>query len=351
MRMAVIENDRLRVVVALDRGAEIVEFGGQGNGGVRVDPLLRLPDRLRPAGDATRAGADGDMGFMDRYAGGWQEILPNGGSPSEHAGVRYGQHGDIALVPWSFDVLVDRADEATVACTGRSAAAPLAIERRMTLRSDRPVLLIEETLTNESDGPVDAMWGHHVAFGRPFLEDGGRIHTSGRTVTVHDPFPGDQVRRLIPGAAGTWPVVAGPTGPIDLSVVPAPGVEHAMEMCYLSEFDGPAWYAISGRSAGFALRWDGDLFRYLWLWQELESGGGYPGWGSLYAVALEPWTSFPTNGLAAAVQRGTQLVVPARGEIHTTLVAALFDPAGPVELVDADGTIRFREGETAPATV
>ena len=344
--MAVIENDRLRVVVALDRGAEIVEFQGHDTSGGRVDPLLRLPDRLRPAGDATRSVVDSDMVFMDRYAGGWQEILPNGGSPSEHAGARYGQHGDITLVPWSFDVLIDRADEVSVACRGRSAAAPLAIERRMTLSSDRPVLVVEETLTNESDEPVDAMWGHHVAFGRPFLDAGGKIHTSGRSVTVHDPLAGDQARRLTPGATGTWPVLPGAAGPVDLSVVPAPDVEHAMEMCYVSDFDGPAWYAISGRSTGFALRWDGDLFRYLWLWQDLESSGGYPGWGSIYAVALEPWTSFPTDGLAAAVQRGTQLVVPARGQIQTTLTAALFDPAGTVDLVDTDGTVHFRSSET-----
>ena len=88
--------------------------------------------------------------------------------------------------------------------------------------------------------------------------------------------------------------------------------------------------------------WDADLFRWLWLWQELATGTGSPWWGRVYTVALEPWTSYPTLGLAEAVRRGTQLVVPPNGTVETSLVAVAFaDDGRPVTGVEPDGTVRF----------
>jgi hypothetical protein len=111
-------------------------------------------------------------------------------------------------------------------------------------------------------------------------------------------------------------------------------------MAYLTDFDGPAWYALTNveRRVGFAMRWDGALFRYLWLWQELGSGTGYPWWGRSYAVALEPWTSYPTLGLAEAVARGTQLVLQPGQTVATRLTASVYAGLSAVAGVAEDGT-------------
>ena len=346
MRMAVLENDHLRVTVALDRGAEIVEFRSLPGG---ADPLLRLPGGIRdPRASAPSVAASGGS-FLDHYAGGWQEILPNGGPAVTWRGAEYGQHGEVSLVPWTLEVLEDEPDRVSVVCRVRALRTPLLLERRMTIRADRAAVFLDERLTNECGEDLDVMWGHHVAFGRPFLDGETRIHTSARRVRIEGELVGFEPRRAAIGHDGTWPIVPAPAGSgdgasglVDLSIVPNAASAAGREMAYLSAFDGPAWYAITSADAGFAMRWDGDLFPYLWLWQEFGAGAGYPWWKRLHTVALEPWTSFPTLGLSEAVRRGTQLVVPAGSTIETSLVAAAFVPAATdITGIEADGGVAF----------
>ena len=346
MRMAVLENDHLRVVVALDRGAEIVEFRTKAND---VDPLLHLPGGPRdPHGAHPSIGASGGS-FLDLYAGGWQEILPNGGQAATHRGAEYGQHGEVSLVPWSLDVLEDEPDRVSVRCRVRGLRTPFLLERRMTIRDDRAALFLDERLTNEAGEDLDLMWGHHVAFGRPFLDRGARIYTSAQTILAEDELPDYGPRRVAPGHAGPWPWTTAPDGSaLDLRVVPDPALATGREMCYLSDFAGEAWYAIASPGHGFALRWDAGVFKYLWLWQEFASGTGYPWWKRTYAVALEPWTSYPTLGLPEAVRRGTQLILPAGGSVETSLVAVGFVPAGEVTGVGVNGDVLF--GPSSPGT-
>src|SRR5262249_12763335 len=94
----------------------------------------------------------------------------------------------------------------------------------------------------------------------------------------------------------------------------------------LTDFDRGAWYAITNpeRQVTFALGWDSNVFRYLWLWQELDYAKGYPWWGRTYTVALEPWTSYPTLGLPEAVARKTQLTLAAGQSVSTWLSAVVF---------------------------
>ena len=312
--MAILENDHLRVVIALDRGAEIVEFRSKADD---ADPLLRLPGGPRdPRATLPSIGGAGGS-FLDVYAGGWQEILPNGGPAATHRGVEYGQHGEISLVPWTLDILEDES-AAGVGPVHASAGlrTPFLLERTMTIRADRAALFLDERLTNESGDDLDLMWGHHVAFGRPFLDRGARIWTSARAIVAEDPMAGFEPRRVQPGHTGAWPIATAPDGSaVDLSVVPDAASAAGREMCYLSDFDGDAWYAIASRDHGFAMRWDAEVFKYLWLWQEFTPTGGYPWWKRVYTVALEPWTSFPTLGLPEAVRRGTQLVLPAGASV------------------------------------
>jgi galactose mutarotase-like enzyme len=347
MRMAVLENEHLRVVVALDRGAEIVEFRAKQ---FDLDPLLHMPGGPRTADTVTPAMTSAATAFVDLYAGGWQEILPNGGPPSIHAGASYGQHGEVSLLPWTLEVEEDRTDRISVVCRVRAASLPLLLERRMTLLADRLALYLDERLTNDGPDDVDVMWGHHVAFGRPFLDRGGRIDTPARRVLVHDELPGSSRRRLAPGQDAVWPIARGVDGgELDLRVLPPPGAERTQEMCYLTAFPEAAWYAISAPPLGFAMRWDRDVFKYLWLWQELEAGTGHPWLGRTYAVALEPWTSYPTDGLAEAVRRGTHLVVPANDTVETSLVAVAFETDG-AEVGDVwpDGAVSLASSPLDP---
>jgi hypothetical protein len=212
----------------------------------------------------------------------------------------------------------------------------------MTIERGRATLQLHERLTNEANQPLDMMWGHHIAFGLPFLQEGVWIDTSARQMLVHEAGEAFEPRRLQPGQTAAWPrALAGDGTPLDMSYVPPRTQASGREMAYLTDFDGPAWYAITNPSqrAGFALRWDSTVFRYLWLWQEFGAAGGYPWWRRTYTMALEPWTSYPTLGLPTAIERGTQLVLQPSQTITTRLVATAFSGIDRIAAVEVDGTV------------
>lgn len=339
MRMAILENELLRVLILLDKGAEIIEFRYKP---LDLDPLLRMPGEMRNPVHGQPSIASASGGYLDYYVGGWQEILPNGGAAATHMGAEYGQHGEVCLVPWSCEILEDGPERASLRCSVRTLRTPLLLERTMTIERGRATLILDERLTNEAGEAVDMMWGHHVAFGLPFLQEGARIDTSARRLLAHEQSEVFEPRRIQPGQTATWPQVSTADGStLDMSQVPPRAQMSGREMSYLSDFDGPAWYALTSQhqQAGFALRWDSAVFRYLWLWQEFGAASGYPWWRRTYTMALEPWTSYPTQGLPTAVERGTQLTLQPGQTIATQLVATAFSGFDRVVGVEADGTV------------
>jgi hypothetical protein len=73
------------------------------------------------------------------------------------------------------------------------------------------------------------------------------------------------------------------------------------------------------------VEWDATVMPYLWFWQEFGGTIGYPWYGRHYNVGLEPFTSYPTNGLAEAVANGTALELPPRGRRDFWLTATVID--------------------------
>jgi hypothetical protein len=114
-------------------------------------------------------------------------------------------------------------------------------------------------------------------------------------------------RRVAPDQRPTWPIAATPDGgTIDLSVLPPRGTLG--EIVYLTNFkDG--WYEVEhpGNGVRFRVEWDAATMPYLWYWQEFGASEGYPWWGRHYNIGLEPFSSYPSNGLPEAVENGTAL--------------------------------------------
>lgn len=341
LRAAVIENELLRVTVLLDRGAEIVELRHKPTD---IDPLLRLPVPINDPARATMSIAGTVGSYMDMYLGGWQEIAPSGGPTNTHQGVEYGQHGEVSLLPWQSVVLEDTPERVTVRCSVRGVRSPIRIVRDMTLVRGSACLMLNETLYNDAGEDFDVMWGHHIAYGLPFLQNGARIHTSAARVMTHDVMPGFIPRRAEVGIEAPWPVVPGADGaPLDLSVVPPVSEAQGRELAYITDYPDDAWYTLYSEdlNLGVAVAWDAQVFKHVWLWQELAWAKGFPWWGRSYAVALEPWSSHPSSGLAEAVARGTQLIIPAHGHVTTFLTAGLYQDARTPMRVAPDGTIEF----------
>ncbi|HET7559406.1 MAG TPA: DUF4432 family protein, partial [Limnochordia bacterium] len=209
LRTVILENELLRVGVLADKGTEIFEFLYKP---LDVDFLYLAPRGVQNPRHDTPSVAPQNGGFLDAYSGGWQEIFPNGGPACTHNGAEYGQHGEVALAPWSFAVSHDSPDEVSVDFWIEARRTPCLMQKRLTLRRGLPVLFIEERLTNRGAEPVRFMWGHHVAFGAPFLAAGCTIDAPAGRLIVEDDQPGFGPRLYRPGSESKWPGACPPEG-------------------------------------------------------------------------------------------------------------------------------------------
>ncbi len=320
LRAITLENRSLRVTVLPDKGSDIVELRLKA---LDLDVLFQSPTGLRDP--RTTLPSDAGMGaMMDFYEGGWQEILPSGGPPSGHAGAQWGQHGETTTLPWDVHVEADEQDHVAISLRVRLIRYPLSVRKTIHLRDDRSILEIEEVLTNESNEPIDMMWGHHPTVGAPFLSDACRFYVPHGTVRTPSPpsFPRQQAAH---GRQSRWshvPSIDG--GVLDLSIMPSPDACTA-EFLYVTDLQ-EGWYAMVNEDlhAGFGLCWDVAIFPHLWYWQVAHGSFGYPWYGRTYSMALEPWTSWPGDGLAAAVAQGTARQLAPRETIATTVSAILW---------------------------
>jgi len=302
MNAVLIENRVLRVTVLADKGAELVELLHKPTD---VDVLWRAPTGiLNPARGvasvATTAGA-----FMDAYGGGWQELFPTLGAPTEYYGAAMGEHGEVALLPW--DVTIDRDDPDAVSVTFavQCRRSPFRLRRTLTLEgAASPTLQLDEVAVNEGGETLELMWGHHPVFGPPFLEPGCSIRLPGGQVQAVKPTDGVFLPQ---GEATEWPRYVTTDGPeADLSVV-GPGSPQQVDELYVRGLpDG--WYQITNQrlAVGFELRWDVEVFPYLWWWRTLGPAAGYPWYSRTFMLGLEPFSSVPPDFRSAA-REGTTL--------------------------------------------
>lgn len=337
MQTVVLENEFLRVVVIPDKGSEIVEFRYKP---LDVDFLLQRPGGVRSPWHGS--GGLSDLAMLDVYNGGWNEILPNGGAPSSYKGAPFGQHGEISAIPWKYSILDATPQRAEVKMWVRAHRTPFVLERRMILEKGKPILTLIEKLTNDAGEEMHLMWGHHIALGNPFLLDGAKIFAPAKKFIVADPMENYVPRRFAPGAVFDWPNVLSPDGkPDDASIVPAYGSEQAQELGFLAELtDG--WYAIINpvHKVGFGTRFDHNLFRFIWYWQQLgDVARGYPWFGKMHTMALETWTSRAIAGLSEAVQNGTALVMQPGETIETEFKAVAFSGLNQVTSISPCGEV------------
>ncbi len=186
------------------------------------------------------------------------------------------------------------------------------------------------------------MWGQHIAFGRPFIDEGAVIDTPAQSIITHESMPGFEPRRFHPGKKTRWPIAQAYNEAFaDASNVPAFGELLAQELAYLTELK-EGWYAITNpfRKTGFAICFDPSIFRYVWYWQQMGNvATGYPWWGRTHIAALEPWSSFPSNGLQGAIDNGSALYLEAGEFLETSLTAFAYAGISSVNSVSTDAGV------------
>lgn len=335
-RTLALENEHIRVEVLADKGSDIVSFLDKATD---TDFMWHSAMGLRSAA-AVRRSADADQANLcDAYEGGWQECLPNGGPGVTYKGASIPFHGEVMGLPWDVAVLVDTPEIVSVRLSVSTVRTPFRLEKDLTLRRGRPVLEISERLTNEAPEPAELMWGHHPAFGAPFLDESCRIYLPSTRATTRRaaPLPSSD---LAFGVDFDWPNAPLAAGGVrDLSHVPPASSGTSGWVC-LSGFN-EGWYGITNtaREVGFGLRWDARRFPFLWYWQVWGGMPGYPWYGRHYNCALEPWTSWPDNGLSDAIANGSAMSIGPNESVATQLLAVAYHGGAEVVRISETGEV------------
>jgi hypothetical protein len=338
----ILENDLISATILPGKGADISAFVSKPDG---IDVLWKSPWGLLPPGGVHSA-ADSSTAWLEAYEGGWQEIFPNGGTANTYRGVELNFHGEASLAAWDYEIIESEGDAAEIRLSTRLRRSPFSIARTMRVEAGRPVLLFKERVTNQSREDLEAMWGHHPAYGAPFLSGACRIDTNTRTVHADDEI-GGPLNSLTRGATFSWPHGERDGVPTDLSRVAGPDDPPHETMAYLTDFASDhAWYGITNTALGLGvgLVWPKAIFPYAWFWQEMHASPGFPWYGAVYVMAIEPFSSIPGHGLSAVIEKtGTQLSIPAGANIEVEFAAVLYHAEAGISGIAADGTVRVRE--------
>jgi hypothetical protein len=314
-RLIVLENELLRIGVLASKGADIIELRYKPHD---LDFLWHAPQPVLPPGEGVPTSARGQGAFLDYFPGGWQEVLPNAGPATIYKGAELGQHGEIALLPWDVRVIEDRADRVEVEFVVETLRTPFRLIRRMALESGAPVLRLRESLTNHGEEAMHYAWGHHPAIGAPFLEPGCTIRLPDCDVT--QPVYAETLkRRFAVERPGRFPFLAR-SGGGEARVDQVQGKESRTEDVLL--FSGFTEGRCSVRNPriglDFVLSWDRRVFPYFWCWQVYGGSWGYPYYGRIYTVALEPFNC-PIVTLADAVKNNIAATIEAGATVDTEL--------------------------------
>lgn len=331
-RVVVLENRWLRVAVLPDRGADIVEFRHKPSD---LDLLWRSPWPHRPAAAPPPWSGSPETAFVESYLGGWQEMFPTCGDAATIGGLSVGVHGEVRALPWRWTIDVDEPEEVAVVFEVETVVVPFRLTRRMSLRDDRGTLVVDERIEHLGASASEFMWGHHPAFGAPFLKEGTTIDTDARTI-VTTSHHADPAGRLAPDRRTSWPWAAGRDGgTVDLSVVPGPDA-GTHDWAYLTDFER-GWYALREPElgVGFALRWPAETWPHLLFWQNYRGAKAAPWHGRAYVAALEPQSSLPASW---DVGRPRLRLEPG-ASLELRMVATAFRRDAPVTDVDDEGRV------------
>ena len=336
LRTAVLENELLRVVVLIDKGADVYEFLHKPTD---TDFVWRSPWGVRdPSKFVPTTGSHAEL-WLDQYEGGWQTVLPGGGFPSQYGDTHLGLHAEVNTVPWDAVVVEDSPERVALKCSVRTARTPFYFEKTLTLESGSAALVTDELLVNEGEETAHAVWGEHIAIGEPFMNEDCVIDMPGGTILIH-PDKLHPNSKLKPGFRGPWPWVDGEDGSrIDASRVP-PKEYRSYDMAYVTDMP-EGWYAVrdTKRGVGFGVAFPKDLFEFLWFWQSYGGGFGYPWYGRTYNIGLEPFTSYTNMGLAQAIDNGTALTIEAGARVEASYAAVAYTGNTPVTRISPDGSV------------
>ena len=330
-----LENDLLSTTIIVDKGADIYRLVYKPKA---IDVLWKAPCGIKESAGGFQSSFSSETAWLEAYAGGWQVLFPNAGFASTYKGAALCYHGETSMKAWDYEILYSSASAAEIKMQTRLLRTPFTIQRRMKVESGSPVLHIHERVTNHADEAMDCMWGHHPAYGAPFISEHCRIDIGTSTVVADDLYTGFS-NLLDRNESYQWPMA----GDVDMSKEPGP--ETARDtLAYFQDFDA-GWYSITNNefNLGVGLVWDASIFSYAWFWQELNSSPGFPFYKCSYVMAIEPASSIPGQGLSTVIQKtGSHLSLEPGESKEIAIKAVFYESKTGVSRIEDDATVHLK---------
>lgn len=336
-KTVVIENERLRLSVLLDKGTDIIEFLYKPED---IDFMWRSPADLDGANKNILTKSYSSGAFLDVYEGGWNELLPNISPPTNYKGMDLGFHGELTFIPWKYEVVEDNPYEVAIKFFVRMHRCPLFVEKTVRIKSMDTFVEFEQSLKNEADEEFKFMWGQHPVVGKPFLDENCVIDlpedTKGITYEVdyseNSPFDIDK--------EFVWPVVEDKNGKkIDISRVMPPEAKTSFVVYLKNLKDG--WFGITNlsRKLGFGLKWDINVFKHFLIWYVYRGFYNFPFYGRSYNIGLEPYTAIPAN-FDEVCKLGREYTLDPGGELKTKYSAIVYESSSRIKGFDDSNKAR-----------
>lgn len=320
VEMLSLENQKIKVVLALGKGADVVELVHKKTD---TDFMWHSYNPLKNVN--TLPTVSSSLGtFLDGYAGGWQELFPAYGHPANIDGAEIGMHGEATIYPWACQVLEDTPECVKVLLSLRTIRTPYLLEKTVMLKEDDAALYMHQKVTNVGTVGQDFMWGHHPAFGFPFLDESVRLHLPGEPTVAYWHLD-DYVAPFDKDATGKWPLLPGKDGKmVDMSRAYPREDKIYMEYSMYDLAEGCYELVNHNKKLGARMKWDKEVFPYLWVWGEYCGSQGYPAFGRSYVMAVEPYSSVPDT-YELAKDAGTLLHLDAGQSMETDVSMELFE--------------------------
>lgn len=315
-RFLTLENDIFKMTFWLNKGADLVEIRHKAKD---TDVLWRNPVPMFAVGNYISPANPAGGNFFDYYPGGWQEVFPNAHSSTDrYKKAPLGAHGEVCLLPWEYTIMESSEECLVVLLSVRTARTPFRLEKKVKLTRGSPFFIMEEKITNEGNETMHYNWGHHPAFGPPFVQEGCVIDAPDQSVAI---VPGSDETgncRFAAGANQTWPFLQTSGGVEDGSLILH---EHAgtADSFYLKPTEGWVAFRNPKLDVGVGMVWDLSTFPYLWIWQAYCGNEGYPFYKRNYNVALEPF-SVPIQTLPESIEDGNANMLAAHQSKETCLL-------------------------------
>ncbi len=253
-RSLLIENDKIRTVLLLDKGTDIISFVDKKTD---TEFVWTNPMGLSCLEKIKKGHMDEDC-LSDNYVGGWFEILPNLGGPCVFKNKHFPGHGEVSNLPWDYQVVYDSEEEIQLLFFTRLSKYPLELRKKLCLKKGDSSLCFEEEIHNIGVVPCAYTWAHHPNIGYPFLNE---------KCVIEAPFLSENIS------------------------VPAQGTMVNEVKTYENVCEGSAVIRNTDTGVGIRFEWDKETFRHCNLWISAGYNCGHHHHDGAYVVCILPSSS------------------------------------------------------------